>query len=371
MKKFFAVLMAVMLLVLSIPVSAVEPDDVNPIGQDISAVHAAYLTAGGNPSSTDFLTAEDFASHAVTVINVWSNGCGPCVNEMPFFQQAHEYFDQDDVLIVGCCSLWISGSYVGEWNWLQNHGYTYMNVIQDDVLYGLYSQNNFVPQTFIVNSEGIVVDFIAGGTTYNGLFEKIAYWLGQYTDICYDVNFVNGVNGEVFATQSVHIGDMPVYPEPPEVEGYNFSNWDPATPHIIFGPTTVTANYTIRNYRVRFYDSITGEKLKTQYVQYQQAATAPPAPAHPGYIFQGWDQDFSCVTEAMDVYTIYIEGEAGDGDVDGDGEITAADALIVLRAAMDLQELTPEQAAAADFNGDGNVDANDALLLLRHALDLA
>ncbi|MBR6110155.1 MAG: hypothetical protein IKQ36_10500 [Clostridia bacterium] len=58
------------------------------------------------------------------------------------------------------------------------------------------------------------------------------------------------------------------------------------------------------------------------------------------------------------------------GDVDGDGEVTLVDALIILRAAMGLVELTPEQEALADFNGDGTVNSEDALLVMRLAMGL-
>ena len=58
------------------------------------------------------------------------------------------------------------------------------------------------------------------------------------------------------------------------------------------------------------------------------------------------------------------------GDVSGDGVIDSEDALLILRAAMGLVELTPEQEALADFNGDGTVNSEDALLVMRLAMGL-
>lgn len=373
MKKILAVLMAVMMLAVCLPAVAADQvgtKDVNPVGQNISGVNAAELTEGGNPSTTNFLTAEDFAENTITIINVWSNGCGPCINEMPYFQQVWEEYGDRGVLIVGCCSLWISGNYAQEYTFLQQHGYTYFNVIQDTVLYNLYSQNNYVPQTFIVNSEGTVVDFIGGGTTYQNLVNKIGQWLGYYSDEYFDVDYVNGVTGEIFETQSVHMGTTPTYPTPPEVPGYTFANWSPATPPVILGPTTITANYNIRSFRVRFYDSITGEKLKTEYVQYQNGATAPEPPVHDGYTFVGWDTDFSCVTENIDVYTVYVEGQGVPGDSDGDGAVTANDALTLMRYAMGLGDIPEGLLPLCDVDGDGNVTANDALVLMRTVMGL-
>lgn len=53
------------------------------------------------------------------------------------------------------------------------------------------------------------------------------------------------------------------------------------------------------------------------------------------------------------------------GDIDGDGSITANDALAVLRASVNIAELTPEQTVLADVDRDGSVTANDALAVLR------
>lgn len=53
------------------------------------------------------------------------------------------------------------------------------------------------------------------------------------------------------------------------------------------------------------------------------------------------------------------------GDVDGDGILSAYDALLVLRMAVDGPSFTDAQRAAADVNGDGSVDASDALQIMR------
>ena len=58
------------------------------------------------------------------------------------------------------------------------------------------------------------------------------------------------------------------------------------------------------------------------------------------------------------------------GDVDLDGEITVADALLTLRAAMGLIELSEEQHELGDVDASGAVDAADALLILRSAMGL-
>lgn len=63
---------------------------------------------------------------------------------------------------------------------------------------------------------------------------------------------------------------------------------------------------------------------------------------------------------------IIVTAAAQLGDVNGDGYIDAADALLCLRTSVGLIMLTPEQEAAADVNHDGLIDAGDAILILRY-----
>ena len=58
------------------------------------------------------------------------------------------------------------------------------------------------------------------------------------------------------------------------------------------------------------------------------------------------------------------------GDLDQGGAVDANDALLVLRGALGLATLSPEQLSLADIDGDFNCSANDALAILRRALGL-
>ena len=59
------------------------------------------------------------------------------------------------------------------------------------------------------------------------------------------------------------------------------------------------------------------------------------------------------------------------GDVDSDGEITANDALTILRSSVGMTDLTPEQTKLADVDNDGEITANDALAVLRYSVGMA
>ncbi|MBR3381776.1 MAG: S8 family serine peptidase [Clostridia bacterium] len=69
--------------------------------------------------------------------------------------------------------------------------------------------------------------------------------------------------------------------------------------------------------------------------------------------------------------TALIGGAApASGDVDGDGNVTANDALLILRHSMGLIQLSAGALTAADADGSGSVTANDALIILRRTLGL-
>ena len=58
------------------------------------------------------------------------------------------------------------------------------------------------------------------------------------------------------------------------------------------------------------------------------------------------------------------------GDVNCDGEITAGDARIVLRASVSLETLTATETELADINNDDVITAGDARLILRYSVGL-
>ncbi len=61
-------------------------------------------------------------------------------------------------------------------------------------------------------------------------------------------------------------------------------------------------------------------------------------------------------------------GRENPGDVNGDGAVNAADALLTLRQAVGAAALPPAGVLRADLNADGAVNATDALWMLRFAV---
>ena len=169
-------------------------------------------------------------------------------------------------------------------------------------------------------------------------------------------------DGTVLKTQEVQHGGDAEAPADPTRVGYTFTGWDKAFTNIM-ADLVVTAQYEINTYTVTFKDW-DGTVLKTQEVQYGGDAEAPAEPTRTGYTFTGWDKAFTNIMADL-VVTAQYEML---GDVDGDGNVSMADALTILRMAMDI--LPVENQQIADVDGDGFITSMDALLALRFAMHI-
>ena len=139
----------------------------------------------------------------------------------------------------------------------------------------------------------------------------------QYTINTYTVIFLDKNGNQIGEAQTVEWGQSAEAPEAPEVEGYNFSNWDKDF-NSITSDLTVKAVYEKKEYTVKFIDW-DKQELSSQVVKYQEAAKAPSDPTREGYTFTGWDKDFSSITSdltvkaqyAINVYTVIFLDKDG------------------------------------------------------------
>ena len=183
----------------------------------------------------------------------------------------------------------------------------------------------------------------------------------QYEINTYTVTFKDW-DGTVLKTQQVQHGGDAEAPADPTRTGYTFTGWDKEFTNIT-ADLVVTAQYEINTYTVTFKDW-DGTVLKIQEVQHGGDAEAPADPTSTGYTFTGWDKAFTNITADL-VVTAQYEML---GDVDGDGNVSMADALTILRMAMDI--LPVENQQIADVDGDGFITSMDALLALRFAMHI-
>jgi uncharacterized repeat protein (TIGR02543 family) len=150
-------------------------------------------------------------------------------------------------------------------------------------------------------------------------------------------------DGTVLSSVSVAPGEAATAPADPTREGYTFIGWDKdfsaVTDHM-----TVTAQYQINRYRVRFFDD--DNLLKTDSVEYQSAAVAPANPYHEGYTFTGWDKTFESITADLDIYAQYEMGENRELTViytnseDNNSEISSHSVVFKIPAAPEIEGFT-------------------------------
>ena len=106
-------------------------------------------------------------------------------------------------------------------------------------------------------------------------------------------------------------------------------------------------------------------------------AGALPTPVRAGWVFTGWytaKKGGEAVTADRAVktdMTVYARWQAKlMGDLDENGEVTAADARLALRGAVGLERFDGDRKTVADMNADKAVTAADARLILRTAVGL-
>ena len=125
-----------------------------------------------------------------------------------------------------------------------------------------------------------------------------------FTPPSYTVTFKDW-DGTVLKTETVVRGHSATAPADPTRDGYLFQGWNKDFSYI-YTNTVVTATYLQQKitYTVTFI-GFDGEVLDTQIVTTGEGATAPEAPEIENYEFQGWDKDFSNITYNLTVYAIY------------------------------------------------------------------
>ena len=78
--------------------------------------------------------------------------------------------------------------------------------------------------------------------------------------------------------------------------------------------------------------------------------------------------EFISIAEVAVVEATVVEPTYSIGDVNDDGEIDAADYILIKRHIIGNKLLTGDQLKAADINDDGEVDAADYILVKRHII---
>ena len=107
----------------------------------------------GNPVKSEEL----FASHEITMVNIWASWCGYCIGEMEELEAINGRLAEKDCCVVGILSdgnketALAAGKEI-----LKEKGVTYTNILPPENLDDVFYADGY-PTTYFVNREGIIV----------------------------------------------------------------------------------------------------------------------------------------------------------------------------------------------------------------------
>ncbi|MBR3297664.1 MAG: redoxin domain-containing protein [Clostridia bacterium] len=211
MKKLLAAVTALALLVCSAaaPASQIAAESVcTPVGMDISG----FSTLDFDQNHVD---GSIFHHAALTVINFWETCCGPCISEMPYFQQAHDHYSatpEADVQVYTVLYVGESSTVPEAITLLQD--YSFGKLIMDDVLAeAFYATEIFpgmlaFPETILVDSNGIVrYHHFAIYQNYNELNSEIQQWLAQVPPVTPTEPPAPAADGDADGNGTINVAD--------------------------------------------------------------------------------------------------------------------------------------------------------------------
>lgn len=114
----------------------------------------------------------------------------------------------------------------------------------------------------------------------------------------------------------------------------------------------------IPSYEVSFYDGF-DNVIETQYILRNNAAVEPTVPSVEGYIFNGWDSDFSKVTKELTINATWLNAPkivVYDQYFTTDEEVTISD---ITSNVYGIDEFSIEQTSIIEFKGLENISFNE------------
>ena len=109
------------------------------------------------------------------VLNFWASWCGPCQNEMPYFDAVYQQYDGDVLFLMVNMTDGNRETVAKASGFIENYGYQFPVYYDTDMdaanTYGVYS----LPTTYFISKDGILMTYAKGAITYEMLKQGVGF----------------------------------------------------------------------------------------------------------------------------------------------------------------------------------------------------
>lgn len=174
LKRLIAVIAVIAMMTTCIPAIAANNNRPNEvIGENISGFSTTDLYGNAYDGSI-------FGEYDFTIMNYWATWCGPCLIELPHIQEIYENYSGLGVNVMGILCQSGSSTVSSARQVAEQYGLTYPTLIEDSVLRNITDQCMYIPDTFIVDREGNIVEWVVGSMSYEEFEALIDTWITKY-----------------------------------------------------------------------------------------------------------------------------------------------------------------------------------------------
>lgn len=149
-------LLAAVLVLVNLPSGKEAPPVGAQVGERLPDFSAACL------DGSTFTLSKQLGK--TVVINLWATWCTPCVQELPHFDRL--YRERGDVAVLALHSELVTADVAA---YLEEYDYAMPFAVADAELIALLNGSTVLPQTIIVNPDGVVVYNQVGSLDYEAL----------------------------------------------------------------------------------------------------------------------------------------------------------------------------------------------------------
>lgn len=165
--------------------AATETSETDPSSQTDIVDDGVFSNLSTTDLDGNTIDASTFSENKLTLVNAWNIGCTPCINELPALEQLSSEYAGKGVAIKGLYFNFADDISDDEMSQitdaLATANATYPQLRLTKEMYNTDTMQGVMafPTTFIVDSNGNIIDKLEGSNDYDGWKEIIEKYLAQ------------------------------------------------------------------------------------------------------------------------------------------------------------------------------------------------